>query len=199
VIHALPVRRDSFEARIEAVARAAERAARLADGEQPPAMPSVPTDPDGSPARVLAEALGLSADELDLVWSIVARAIDPRVAAHVRAVHGDRHGLSIGQHAAMWGLAPSTTRKLLAIADPRHLLRELGIVIAVTPHADVDTCWTAAPRLWSFLAGTPDLDAAIAAHGGVHAVPPDPLLDPVQAATLGRLESWLAADDLTMI
>jgi hypothetical protein len=71
---------QAFEDRVASVVAAAERAATLlVDSTTVVPSVEVPATTGGSPADVLATTLGLEPDELDLVWSVVARAVEPRV------------------------------------------------------------------------------------------------------------------------
>src|SRR5690348_15300083 len=98
---------EVFEGRVRAMVAAVERAAALVrDPTVSVPMADVPQAPSGSRAETLATVLGLDAGELDFVWSVVIRAVEPRVGAHLRAVFGSdaRIGMSIAQHAAIYEL-----------------------------------------------------------------------------------------------
>jgi hypothetical protein len=199
--------RDELEVRIATVVAAAERAALRIHGasDSAPAIPPLPevTAPlAGSPADILASVLGLTPDEVDFLWSVVARAMEPRVGAHLRAVFGNeaRVGISIAQHAALRELAPARCRELLRVLDPRHPLRTHGVITIVGdgPH-DVGAPWTAPARIWSYLSGGDELDPAVALHGGVVEAPPHALLSPAQQTIRGKLETWLSSTTPTTI
>jgi len=199
--------RDEFEVQIAAVVAAAERAAlRVHGGSDPVAapapLPETSAPRAGSPADVLASALGLEPDELAFVWAVVARAVEPRVGAHLRAVFGNeaRVGLSIAQHAALRELSPARCRGLLRILDPRHPLRTHGVITIIGDGPpDVGAPWTAPARIWSYLAGSDELDPAVALLGGVVEAPRQALLSPAQQAIRGKLETWLSAATPTTI
>jgi len=182
--------RRELEDRIEAVVALAARAAARAEGSDVQPVPAI-----AEPAR--GGLLGLAADELDFLWSVVARAIDPRVGAHLRAVYGTeaRLGISIGQHAALRELPPARTHALLRILDSRHPLRASGLIELVSDGGDVDARWTAPARVTGFLAGSDELDARVAALGGIVHVPADAVLSASQRDVIGKLRCWLAQPD----
>lgn len=73
-----------FEHRIGMVARRAAKAAQVevADAE-------AQTSPDHDEReRSLLTRIGLTTDELDFVWTLAARAVEPRVAAYMKAIWG---------------------------------------------------------------------------------------------------------------
>jgi len=184
-----------FDEHIESVVAAAERMATLVtDGTSAPPPAARPVTIPGSRGDALAMALELDPDELDLVWSIVARAVDPRVGAHLRAVFGNepRVGLSIAQHAALRELPPVRTRALLRVIDPRHPLRRHGIIeLASETVVDISAPWTSPARVWSYLQGDDEIDATVASLGGVVAAPEEVLLSSEQAAVREQLGGWL--------
>lgn len=198
---------EDFEHRIDAIAAAAEWAARAAelgrDAPPPAASPAPPAAGDDSRARTLAERLRITDDELDLVWTVVARAVDPRVVAHLRGVFGAdaRLGISLAQHVALHQLPPARSRALLAVLDRRHPLRRHAILVpAADEPCDVATPWLAPPRLWSYLRGHDLIDAAVAAVGGNVAAPAHPELSPAQREVVTRLRGWLrSTDDATIV
>ena len=185
-----------LERRIQLVIARAERAARRIAGEAalpPPPEPGAPAP--GTPGHALALALRLTSDELDLVWSVVARAIEPRVAAHARAAFGvdARLGLSLAQYAAWSELFAERCRALLGVLDPRHALRTSGILIpnGDPPH-DVSTPWTTSPRVCDFLRGADRLDPLVESLGGV-VRPGRMIASAEQRAALAQLRAWLAS------
>jgi hypothetical protein len=146
-----------FEQRVAAVVYAAERAVTRTEptpGDGAPLPPAV--DAPGPRATGLARRLGLGAAELDFLWTVVARAVEPRVGAHLRALYGGeaRGGVSVGQHAHIAALDADTTRVVLAVIDPRHPLRRHGLIAPLVEDGeDVATRWTAPPRVWQYLRG----------------------------------------------
>lgn len=73
----------------------------------------------GSPMTRLAQAMGLSAIEIDFVWAAVACTHDPRLGGHLRALVGPE---------ARRGLSPSTYAAVFRPGDPRvvDLARDLS-------------------------------------------------------------------------
>jgi ATPase family associated with various cellular activities (AAA) len=192
-----------FEERVASVVAAAERAALLL-ADPAASIPSVevPATVTRSPAEVLATTLGLDADELDLVWSVVARAVEPRVGAHLRAVFGNdaRVGVSIGQHAALRELPTARCRALLRVLDPRHPLRTHGVInLVADAAADVGAQWTAPARIWGYLRGDDELDPSVALLGGIVVPPHDALVSPAQLALRNKLGAWLGSSTPTTI
>ncbi|HET7502131.1 MAG TPA: ATP-binding protein [Kofleriaceae bacterium] len=194
---------DTFEECVRSAVAAAERAAALAKDpaaeRPPPGVPSVPAD---SRAGVLARALELDAAELDFVWSVVARAVEPRFGGYLRSVFGNdaRIGVSLGQHAAIRELPAERCRALLRVLDVRHPLRSHGVLeIADDAPLDVAARWTAPPRTWGYLRGEDELDPAIALYGVVVEPPFRALLSPAQQEAHDKLAAWLVAPDAPTI
>ena len=196
-----------FERRVESVLAAAARAARLlqpADAATPAERSVHPERPEHGRAQRLARALHLTTDEVDLVWTAVARAVDPRVAPELRAVFGNdaRAGVSLAQQIALAALSAERSRALLATLDPRHPLRAHGLLIPAAPGEepyDVHARWTVPMRLWSFLRGDDRLDPAVSPVGCVVTPPGAPRLSAAQHELLARLRGWLAAPEPTTI
>jgi len=193
------MRRDQdeelFEARVHAMVLATERAAHLIrDPLASSPVIEIPAPVPGSRADVFATALGLAPDELEFVWSVVTRAVEPRVGAHLRAVFGNdaRIGMSVAQHAAIHELPAARCRALLRVLDPRHPLRTHG-VIALADDAPVDVAarWTAPPRIWGYLRGDDELDPQVALLGGVVERPFQAMLSPAQRTVQDKLTTWL--------
>jgi ATPase family associated with various cellular activities (AAA) len=187
---------DGFEDRVRSVVAAAERAAMLIH-DPTASVPSVerPDTRAGSRAELLATALGLDADELDFVWSVVTRAVEPRLGAHLRAVFGNdaRVGVSLAQHAAIRELPAASCRALLRVLDPRHPLRTHGVITpADDAPADVSARWTAPARIWSYLRGDDEIDPQVGLLGGIVVPPYQVLLSPAQQAIHDKLKAWLA-------
>jgi len=188
----------ALEQRLQLALARAERAARRLAGETAlPQLAKLGPPAEDTPAYALALALRLTLDELELVWSVVARAIEPRVAAYARVAFGAdaRLGLSIGQHVTWSELPAERCRALLGVLDPRHALRTSGILIpAGDPPHDVTTPWTVSPRICSFLRGEDRVDPVVEALGGV--VHPGPTIaSGEQRAALAQLRAHLASSD----
>jgi hypothetical protein len=185
---------------VESVVAACARAAKLANREpdvSPPAGARAPRD--GSRTARLATLLGMSLDELDFVIAAIARATEPRAGAHLRAVFGAeaRGGLSVAQYAAVRELPAPRVRALLEALDARRPLRAFGIVETEDPF-DVDARWSVPPRVWRYLSGSDELDATVAALGGLVGVPREPRFSDAQQHVLGKLATWLR-DDTTIV
>jgi hypothetical protein len=191
---------ELFEARIEEIVQRAATAAGppQADG---PARPMTRME-RGVRERALLERLGIDDDALDFVWSLVARAVEPRLAAYLRAVWGNdaRIGVSLAQYLALGPLPPDRRNRLLEILDPTHPLRAAGILVTADEVLDVGTRWTLPQRAWRFLAGDDALDPEVARVGGVIA---RPLFCAVTAAhdhVIEQLGAWLAGSEpLTIV
>jgi hypothetical protein len=187
--------RRELDLRIEYIAKLAARAASLAGGGEAPAIVPAGAPAAGSRAASLAWGLGLEPDEVDFLFAVVARAVDPRVGSHLRAVFGTdaRGGLSLGQYAALCALPAARTRNLLAVIDPRHPLRAHGLIELVgTSPDDIDARWTAASRVWGYLGGSDKLDPALAELGGLVVLPTTVQLSFAQRDMVAKLASWLA-------
>jgi hypothetical protein len=149
----------------------------------------------GSPAQTLALALGLADDELELLWSVVARAAEPSVNANARVVFGAeaRAGVSLAQHIAWRELEHERSRALLGVLDTRHRLRSSGILMPVGPEPyDVMTPWTTSYRVAQYLRGEDAIDPEIAAAGGVITIGAVRHSQD-QRAAIGVLRDWLGA------
>lgn len=142
------------------------------------------------------KALDLSLAELELVWSVVARAVDPRVSGHARVVFGGeaRLGASLAQHIAWHELAPLPSRELLGVLNPRHVLQSSGLFVPVgTAPFDVCTPWTVAPRLIAFLRGDHSLDPSLEAVGGLVEIPESGRHSAEQLESMDTLHRWLSS------
>jgi hypothetical protein len=79
-----------FERCIRLVAASAARTAkRTVTAEAVSPLPPAIVPQPGTPGHELAVALALGPDEVELVWSVVGRAVEPQVAAHAREVFGE--------------------------------------------------------------------------------------------------------------
>lgn len=123
-----------FERCVGVVATSAVRTAkRIVDPEAVSPLLSAIVPQPGTPAHELAVALALAPDEVEFVWSVVGRAVEPQVAAHARDVFGAdaRLGVSLAQHIAWRELPAERSRMLLAVLDAHHRLRTSGILVPV--------------------------------------------------------------------
>jgi ATPase family associated with various cellular activities (AAA) len=195
---------EVFEARIDAIVQRAATAAGTAPPDAPAPPPDPPTAPVERGARELAlrDQLGIDDDALDFVWSLVARAVEPRLAAYLRAVWGNeaRIGVSLAQHLALGPLPARRRTKLLEILDPIHPLRAAGILATSDDVLDVGTRWTVSQRVWRFLAGDDALDPEVARVGGAVALPMFCALTEAHDRVIDQLGSWLASrEPLTIV
>ena len=161
-------------------------------------------------ARSGSRALRLSSDEVDLLWTAVARAVDPRVAARMRDLFGGdaRSGITVAHHIALAALSTERSRALLGVVDPRHPLREYGLLVPTGPTGPLEPCdvsshWTVPARVWGHLLGDDRLDPVVTAVGGFVTPFDDrersPLLSARQDEHIAQLRGWLAAGDRTVI
>ncbi len=187
---------QEFERCLALVVASVERTAKRVQGaaDLPPLPMPINAEP-GTPAYEMATALGLLPDELELVWSLIARAVEPSIAAHARDVFGADAllGVSLAHHIAWRELSVERSRALLAVLDRGHRLRTTGILVPVgeAPY-DVQSPWTTSPRVCNFIRGSRDVDPEIAAIGGL--VEPGRVYhSAAQETTLGQLRHWLGA------
>ncbi len=183
----------------------AARAARTARRAAEPALVIEPP-PDiepaaGTPAHALARALDLSLDEVEFMWSVIARSVEPSVVANARLVFGveARAGASLAHHIAWRELPADRSRALLSVLDPRHRLRANGILVpAGEEPVDVQTPWTTSHRVCSYLRGKNDVGADIAAIGGI--IEPNAVRhSATQQQVLERLRAWIGASNAATI
>ncbi len=181
-----------FEYRIAEVARRAAVAAGVTEPTEVPA--AVASDPREAQ---LAARLQLDDDTVDFVWTLVARACEPRVPAYLRAVWGNeaRVGVSLAQHLALAPLPAERRTALLAVLDPAHPLRAGGIIVPADDVIDVGTRWTVPQRVWRFLRGDDALDPEVARIGGEVTAPMMCALADAQRAVVDQLASWLATQE----
>jgi hypothetical protein len=188
----------AFDLQVENVVRAAARLAALAAPEVAAIEPALADEipPAGGRDHTLARLLGIEADDIDLLWTVVARAVEPRVSAHLRAAFGGeaKSGVSLAHHIALRELAADRARRLLHILDPRHPLRSHGIVIPIDEAVDVTTRWTVPPRVWNYLRGDDELDGTIARLGGIVTAPPALRISLEQSGVVDTLRDWLLGE-----
>jgi hypothetical protein len=180
----------AFELRVAEVVRRAAIAAGVTDVDPPSPAPA-----DDPRELLLRDVLGLDEDAFDFVCSVVARAVDPRIGAYLRAVWGNdaRVGMSLAQHLALAPLPRARRSTLLQILDPAHPLRAAGILAPADDVIDVGTRWTVAQRVWRFLQGDDALDPDVARVGGEVSAPMRCALSDGQRAVVDQLSSWLAS------
>lgn len=136
--------------------------------------------------RGLEYLLGLRADEMKWLLSIVAATIDPELALHLPQL-GPRYGrtgISLAQFAMMSGFDAARLRELgrgMLGANPlvKHRMIEPIDPRAVTS----ETAWVACARIVTFLAGEDTLDPLVEQAGGIVDTPDGFVVD----ATLDQL------------
>ena len=133
----------------------------------------------------LRSMVGSTEVEIDFLWSVVAHAVDARVAlAAVRSWGQDaKLGVSIAMHATWRTLAPSATRALRQLADLNHPFRKLRLIepVMATAHSPtsivtVDMPWCVPLRTVNFLAGDDRADAVLDSCGEILDVDRQPLI-----------------------
>ena len=157
---------------------------------------------ESRPDHQLATTLQLTADELDFVWAIVARAFDPLLLAQLQIVCGTdaRRGLSLAHYATIMGLDDERGQTLAAVLHPAHPLRRYRFLIAPEDtHVDVCAPLTVPLRLGAYLQGDDEPEEAITAAGGRIIVPHDARLDDPQRASVQRIIRGLAGTDPVVI
>jgi hypothetical protein len=158
-------------------------------------------EPDRRDAQ-LATAMQLTEAQVDLVWAVMARAVDPHLLALLQPVYGNdiRRGLSIAHYATVMGLGDDEAAELADVVLPGHPLRRHKFLIAAEDsHVDVCTPLTVPPRVWSYLRGDDDLEEGLAASGGRIHVPHEPTLDDSQRVALQRIAGGLGALERTVV
>jgi adenylate kinase family enzyme len=150
----------------------------------------------------LAASMNLSPGQLDFLWGVVARAVDPMLLSLLQPICGTdaRRGLSIAHYSTIMGLDADSSAELADVVLPGHPLRRHQFLIA-PEDASIDVCTplTVPPRLWSYLRGDEDPEEAIAKAGGRILVPHDTTLDDTQRAALARVVGGLSSLDRTCI
>jgi SpoVK/Ycf46/Vps4 family AAA+-type ATPase len=150
----------------------------------------------------LAASMNLSDDQLDFVWGVVARAVDPLLLALLQVVAGNeaRRGLSIAHYATIMGLGEERSQALADVVLPNHPLRRHKFLIA-PEDASIDVCTplTIPPRVWSYLRGDDETEELITSAGGRVIVPPDATLDDRQRGALARISGALHSLDRTVV
>jgi len=180
---------------IERISGRPDAAARIESMTQA----AVDLDADTTPGRMteLAARLGLVDDEVDLLWTAVAVAADPRVVPHVRVLGGGeaRLGISLATHALIADLdgtrARLLTRRLIA---PNPLFVD-GILAwdDAGGGSPASRVIVAPARTIGWLCGVDRADAALAGASRVVQVPAAVELDMRQHELLDRIEPLLAS------
>ena len=160
-------------------------------------------EPDRRDAT-LASAMNLSDDQLDFLWGVVARAVDPLLLALLQPICGTdaRRGLSIAHYSTIMNLSDERAQAISEVVLPTHPLRRHQFLIA--PEAgdqNVDVCTpvTIPSRLWSFLRGDDEAEELIRRAGGRVVLPYEPKLDDNQLASVHRIDGALSSLDRTVV
>src|SRR5512143_3513356 len=100
----------------------------------------------------IASAMNLSDDQLDFLWGVVARAVDPLLLALLQPICGTdaRRGLSIAHYATIMNLDDTRSQAIADIVLPNHPMRRHQFLLA-SEDGSVDVCTplTVPPRVWS--------------------------------------------------
>jgi hypothetical protein len=143
----------------------------------------------------LAERLALLDDEVDLLWTAVAVAADPRMQPHARVLGGNvaRRGLTLAMHTLIanldGGRARLLARRLMA---PNPLFADGLLVWDDESYAPVARAIVVPPRTIGWLSGIEALDHAIDGAGRVVRVPSQLEMDRRQQEEMAQLERLLA-------
>ena len=150
----------------------------------------------------LATTMALTDDQVDFLWGVVARAVDPLLLALLQPICGTdaRRGLSIAHYATIMNLDPERSQNLAEIVLPNHPLRVHQFLL--TPDdamMDVCTPLTVPPRVWSFLYGNDEPEDLISRAGGTVKVPHAARLDDAQRAAVRRIAGATSSFDRVAI
>jgi len=151
---------------------------------------------------VLSASMGLTPGQVDFVWAVVARAVDPLLLALLQPLCGNdvRRGLSIAHYATIMGLDADASQELADVILPNHPMRRHRFLVAPEDVTmDVCTPLTIPARVWSYLRGDDELEEAISSAGGVVTAPPDTTLDARQQAALSRISGGIGTLDPTVV
>jgi AAA+ superfamily predicted ATPase len=113
--------------------------------------------------RALAARLSLDAAEIDLLWWLVASAVDPAVARASDALGGGRarRGTSITAFSEVAALTDEAARDLAIQLAHGHPLIATGLVRALDEDVTVSSALAASPRLIAYLRGSDTPDAPV--------------------------------------
>jgi hypothetical protein len=153
-------------------------------------------------AAALAERLGLVDDELDLLWTAVAVAADPRVQPHARVLGGvdARRGLSLATYAVIADLGGSRARALGRRLLASHPLFADGILGWSDDRDALAARIIVAPsRTISWLAGLDEPDPNMAGASRTVSAPSAVELDTRQRSVLETLARLLASTAFPLI
>ncbi len=149
------------------------------------------------PPAPAMSALGLSAAQLDFVWTAVACSVDGRVVPHLEALGGAhaRRGLSAATYALLAEIDDGSVAALAHwLASPNPLV-ELELLAPTEPASPAARAYVASPRLVAYLRGeahpTGPVRVAHPAAGLLH--------DPDQRATIATIAGALVRDPDTVV
>ncbi len=150
----------------------------------------------------LAASMNLNEGQLDFVWGVVARAIDPQLLPLLQPICGTdaRRGLSISHYATIMGLDSDACDELAELVLPNHPMRRHKFLIA-PEDASIDVCTplTIPSRVWAYLRGSDELEELITSSGGRIEVPHDTILDEPQTAALQRVLGGINSMDRVVV
>ena len=139
-----------------------------------------------TPMAQLVARYGLTEDQLELVWAIVAASADPRLAIPLEALWGtgSRKGMSIAAYTHLRGVHAEVGRALALWLAQESPLVHGGLLIASEPNAPTASrSYVAAERFVAHLLGDETPGAPLRRV----AVPSDLILDPKQEQALEAL------------
>jgi len=143
---------------------------------------------EGARDSRLVHTLGLHADEIGFVWTVVAVGTDPRLRPHLSALGMDQHaGATIALHARIERLDGERAVGLGLALGPGHPLIRRRLLIPGDEVAPAGGAWKAPHRLALYLAGDDRLDAELLAAGARVTVPAELLADDATRVVHARL------------
>jgi ATPase family associated with various cellular activities (AAA)/Winged helix domain, variant len=156
----------------------------------------------GGRAQALARRTGLDDDDLELLWTAVAVAVDPRVMPHAIVLGGGeaRRGLSLSVHALIAQHDGPRARQLAQRLVGRHpLIRDHVLDWAGGDAAPAARSLHVPARTITWLAGGDEPDEEMAGAGAVVALPADPQLDDRQAEVMTIVRGVLGGEPSPLV
>ncbi len=147
-------------------------------------------------AADLCRRLGLDEDDLDLLWTTVAVAADPRVLPHAQVLGGTeaRRGLSLALYTLIADLGGERARTLCRrLLGPHPLLRDHILLWPAEAQAQAARPLYAPARTIAWLAGSDEPDEALLGAGRLVEAPHPVELDPRQRLAAALLPGVLSA------
>jgi hypothetical protein len=155
---------------------------------------------EGARDSQLAEALGLSREEVGFLWTVVAVSTDPRIAPHLSSLGMDhQRSATLAFHARIEKLPGEHAVGLGLSLGPAHPLVRHRILVAhddLTPAAGT---WQAPQRTAAFLAGDDTIDADLLGAGARVRVPDGLLVDDRLRPAYQRLGRTLGGGDVVAV